>query len=418
MFLLNSLIVAVAFGPPLDAACGGPLTRDAVIECATATSPRLRADRERVAAARGEANAARVLLPSNPTAAVTLGRRWNTAGERALNASGAISQRFEVAGQRRKRQKTASAEVDARQHEAETTERDVVAEALVAYYDVLAAREEVVIVERGSATAERLQEVADARASAGLGAPLEADLAGVEAARLREQVALAHGRVKVAEARLASVLGLDPSATPPEVQGSLKPLPTPAGLTGAVRSATHRPELAARQAEGRASRARVSLLKRERIPTPSLSFFVQTDGIDERVIGGGLAFPIPLPFPLGRTNKGRIQAARARVRETDERVAAEARTLTLEATVAYHEFDARRDAASAYPEQTQASARQSLDDLSGEIEQGRLPVRDALLTQQSLIDLLLRAVESRHELCRASVALVLATGATFDGGAR
>ncbi|MEZ4427458.1 MAG: TolC family protein [Nannocystaceae bacterium] len=417
MLPLKLLIITLALARPPDARCPGPLTRAAVITCATEQSPRLRADRERVAAARGEADAARVILPANPVVSATVAHRWNAAGDRDLNVSGTLSQRLEIAGERRKRMAAASAEVDARARDVELREREVIADALYAYYDVLASREEVLILARGQATAQRLRAVAEARASAGLGAPLSSDLAAAEAARLQEQLALARGRARVAEAELASALGLNPAGALPEVRGGLEPLPTPTGLTSAVQVASGRPELTRARAQRRVHEAQLGLLQRERAPTPSVSFFIQTDGFQERVIGGGLSFPIPLPYPLGRTNKGEIAAARARVREADEVIAAQARVLSLEATTAYHAFAARQEAAAAYTAQADASARGSLDALSEEIERGRLPVRDALLTQQSLLELLLRSLESRHQLCRAAVALVLAAGAPFPGGA-
>jgi cobalt-zinc-cadmium efflux system outer membrane protein len=418
MLFSQMLIFVLASGPSPDAACSGPLTRQAVVECATAVSPRLRADRERVAAAEGDANAARVVLPSNPTASVTIGQRWNTVGDQSLNVSGTISQRIEIAGQRRKRKEAAQAEVRAHEHAAAATERDVVAEALFAYYDVLAARDELAVVERGHATALQLGEVASARTDAGLGTPIDGDLASAEAAALREQVALAQGRVRVAEARLASVLGLDPTATLPEVRGTLAPIPVPGGLRPATDAAHGRPEIAQREADREAHQARLRVLRRERAPSPSLSVFAQTDGFNERVVGGGLSFPIPLPFPLGRTNKGELQAAQARIREADARLDAEGRAVTLEATVAFHEYEAREQAAAAYTPASQATVRQSLGELSAQIERGRLPVRDALLTQQLLIASQLRAIESKHALCRAAVALALATGTRFEGGAR
>jgi cobalt-zinc-cadmium efflux system outer membrane protein len=413
MLLSKIFIFAVAVAPP-GAPCSGPLTRERVIECATEASPRLRADRERIAVARAETEAARVMLPSNPKVAVTVGQRWNTVGDRALNVGGTLSQELEIAGQRRKRQASARATETAREHAAVATERDVVAGALLAYYDVLAARQEVEVVQRARETAQRLHDVADARAAAGLGAPIEVELAGAEAARLTERTALAEGRLRVSKVRLASQLGLDPTGDLPEVRGALVAPSAGENLRRIGELARSRPELASHRATRRSRSERLTVLRRERVPSPTLSFFAQTDGFNERVIGGGISFPIPMPFPLGRTNKGEIQATQAELRETDERIAAQERALTLDAAVAYHELKARQDAAAAYSESAEARARTSLEDLSSEIEAGRLLVRDALVTQQGLIALLLRAVEARHQACRASVALTVAAGIPFE----
>jgi outer membrane protein, heavy metal efflux system len=133
--------------------------------------------------------------------------------------------------------------------------------------------------------------------------------------------------------------------------------------------------------------------------------FVQNDGFDEFVLGGGLSFPIPLPAPLGRTNKGAIEAARADIRETEARRDAVRRDITLEAAMAERQLAARRRAAAAYDDEAIARARKSLQDLADQAAAGRLDLRDALATQRTLLELLLRQVQAQHELCRAAVAL-------------
>ncbi|MGB1700278.1 MAG: hypothetical protein ACPHRO_10010, partial [Nannocystaceae bacterium] len=90
MISFHSLVFTAALtaAPPDD--CAGPLTREAVISCAARMSPRIEADRAHVAAAKGEADAARVILPANPTVSVTIGQRWNTLDDRALNVAGTL----------------------------------------------------------------------------------------------------------------------------------------------------------------------------------------------------------------------------------------------------------------------------------------------------------------------------------------
>jgi outer membrane protein, heavy metal efflux system len=409
------LMMTVTSGP--SEPCSGPLTRAAVVDCAAASSPRLVAARASVDAARGLSDAARVILPSNPTVSVTVGQRWNTNDDRALNVAGTLSQRLEISGQRRQRKDAADALVARREGGLEASTRDVIARALLAYYDVLAARAELLVISQGHATALQMQEVASARATAGLGMPLDTDLAAAEVAALQEQQALATGAVRAAEARLASALGLDPAGSLPDVIGELTPVAVPGGLTAATLGATTRPELAERQAQTEQVQAELSLLKRGRIPSPALSLFAQTDGFNERVIGGGLSMPIPLPFPLGRTNKGEIDGARARIDESNARLASAQRRVTLEATAAFHDYEAHKSAANAYRPDAEASARASLGTLASEIERGTLPVRDALLTQQALLRMLLRAVESKHGMCQAAVALALAAGHPLQEGA-
>ena len=54
--------------------------------------------------------------------------------------------------------------------------------------------------------------------------------------------------------------------------------------------------------------------------------------------------------------------------------------------------------------------------LAQEIEAGRLTVRDAVVAQQALIELLSASVAARRALCIASVDLAKALGVSLEGG--
>jgi outer membrane protein, heavy metal efflux system len=142
---------------------------------------------------------------------------------------------------------------------------------------------------------------------------------------------------------------------------------------------------------------------------------LMTDGFDERAIGAGLSFPIPLPAPLGRTNRGQIQAANARVRQTRAVMDATSRDTLTEVAVALHEWTARREALEAYPDAAMQRARDNMADVTAEIESGRLGVRDALLVQQALLTSLLRRASAEHELALASIDLARAIGLNPEG---
>jgi cobalt-zinc-cadmium efflux system outer membrane protein len=211
--------------------------------------------------------------------------------------------------------------------------------------------------------------------------------------------------MEVAQTRLAIFVGLEPGARP-VVRGDLDPLRVTAAFSPTAIAA--QPELAESAAHGRAARARLGLLQRTRAPNLRFQFFVQHDGFNELVLGGGVSLPIPLPAPLGRTNKGEIQAARADIRVADARGDAMRRGITLEAAVAERAMQARQRAADAYSDEAIERARKSLTDLAAQASAGRLDLREALITQRILLDLLLRQVKAQHELCRASVELARA----------
>jgi len=417
--LLSSLLSLsfLSFQPPPSSPCQGPLSRDKVVACARAASPRIALDRLRVGVAEARRESARIILPANPVLSASVSHRANTTGQQAVNATGTLSQEIEVGGQRRRRRDVANRRVEQAERGIAVSERDVTAEALHAYFDVLAAQAEAKLIERSLQTARALVEVARERAAAGIGAPIDIDLAAAERTRTEEQAALARGRIAVASTQLATLIGLDPDRGLPEVRGELRPFPVegPGGTRGA-QARQNRPELAVADAQRKTQQAELRLLKRRRLPNPSLSFFVQRDGFDERVIGGGLSLPLPLPAPLGRVRKGEIAATRARIAEADAQRSATQRTVTMEAAIAQRTYTARRDAVSVYPPEVIEPAQQTLQDLVEQSESGRLPVRDALVAQQALQDMLLRAIHARHALATASVELAHASGQPFEGG--
>jgi cobalt-zinc-cadmium efflux system outer membrane protein len=397
-----TLFLLLSGGDPADT-CRGPLTRDDVIECARRNSPSVLADRELVAGAKGYEREARVVLPENPEIEFSAAYREGPGGQRAANYYGRLTQEVEIAGQRRRRIAAAQADREATSKRVEVTERDVIADALVAYYDAIAARRELEVLEGTVQTAKLLEDVARERARAGAAAPIEIDLAEAEKAGVHEQAELARGRMEMAQTRLAILVGLEPGARP-QLRGDLDPLPVAIDRID-DEAIADRPELAEVGARQKAARARLGLLQRTRAPNLRFHLFVQNDGFDELVLGGGLSLPIPLPAPLGRTNKGAIEAARADIRETEARRDAVRRDITLEAAMAERQLAARRRAAAAYDDEAIARARKSLQDLADQAAAGRLDLRDALATQRTLLELLLRQVRAQHELCRAAVAL-------------
>ena len=63
-------------------------------------------------------------------------------------------------------------------------------------------------------------------------------------------------------------------------------------------------------------------------------------------------------------------------------------------------------------------AEDRLEELQAEIEAGRLGVREVLVAQQTLIELLQTDLAERRALCLASVELARALGVPLEGGVR
>ncbi len=399
--------------------CSTKIVRENVVPCALTASLTVRGEQKAVDALQGRRMASGFLLPSNPVLALSGGRRSATGtAPDATNWSASLSQEVELAGQRASRVRAAEASLVAQQKRVVLSKRDTAVLAWSAFFETLAAREQQRLTERLLATTERMAVAARARAEKGLSASLDADLADAATLRLLQVKLAADRSVAVTIAHLASLLGRDvPSGL--IVEGDLFPIVGLPGLPDASpTSLAERPEVQVAETERSAMLARAEAYRRYRVPNPTVSVFVQNDGFNERVLGLGVALPIPLPAPLGRTYAGEIAEADALAQRAGiDRTRVE-RELRLEIADASETYKAHRLAVESMTPERLKRAEDSLRDLQAEIETGRLAVREALPAQQTLIELLQTNIAERRALCLASVDLARALGVPLEGGAR
>lgn len=396
--------------PP--AACSGALTPGVVVRCALAASPAIRAAEAEADAAAGRREAQRPLLPSNPSIQITAAaRRGLWTGDRDINVYGQLAQELEIAGQRRKRLAAADADLAGQRRRVDAVRREVAAVALSFYYEALAAAEQKAMLDRMVAAASALIQLAETGERAGLTSQLGADVVAAQLVRLRQQQIDASRRITAAHVQLAALLGHDPIHPPVTAAGALAPLPVPEDSDALAAAAEERrAELAVLAAEREFHARRVEAFRRQRAPNPSVVLFAQRDGFAERVLGGGLAIPIPLPHPLGRTNAGEIAEAKALARRAEADREQLRRAVRAEVAVAAAALRARREELAAFDPARLARAEQHLAAIAQEMAIGRLPIRDAVVMQQTLLDFLLAHVEARRAVCLAAVELARAAG--------
>jgi outer membrane protein TolC len=414
MPLLSSwtvVLIVFTFDAPPEARCrSGPLDREAVIACAQVESPRVAADEAARQAVGERRRSARVVLPSNPELEVSAATRRAVGIPRAWNMYATLRQELEVGGQRRRRIDVAEAELDVASARVRTSRRDATAEALLAYYDLLAARERRALVEQAQRVSAALATLAGARMDAGAEAGVAADLAEIAAVALDRRVVEQARDEAMASAMLARSLGLEPAELPP-VMGELAPI----DVLESPADPAQRSELAEADAGVRLRGRETALIRRELVPNPGVSLFVHRDGFAENVLGAGFTLPLPVPL-LGRSAKGRVAEARAREREAALERAAVERGVGLESELALEELRARRAIAALYQQDLLARARADLDAIATALAEGRFDVRTALLAQQQLLEFLEADIDARHALCSAAVEAVRALGSAWQDG--
>ncbi len=407
MLLLLSLWLGAS--PPAatsPTSCDRLASVGAAARCALAASPVVRADEAAIAAARARADRARTLLPDNPQVDLLLaGRRPPGGGKTVLNVYGTLRQPLEIAGQRRARKRVAAADLDASAADAKASRRQIAADAALAYFDAIAAARRLAAVEGVVEVATELERLAREREGAGISSGLQADLAHAARIEAAARVITARAERDAARAELAAMLGRDAKAI--EVSGELAPIDT--GDRGA-----ERPELAASRARIEQQTRTKAVLRRERVPNPSLSFTVQRDGFAELVLGGGISLGIPLPSPLGRTPKAAIAETEANTRRARAELDATARAIGREEALAEAAVQARKDALALYDDATVTRANETLGSLKEAIAGGTVDLRDAMLAQRTLLELLEGRIAAEHGLAVASVELAHASGRDLE----
>jgi cobalt-zinc-cadmium efflux system outer membrane protein len=406
--------------------CAGPFDAATAVRCALGRSPEVREARDELAAIAGRRIAAGVWFPSNPVVGATVARRRaddEAGGSRGpvLNWSATLSQELEVGGQRGARLQVAGAEAAAQIRRVAVAEQDVAAQALAAYFEAVAAREALRLSEELVETGRMLAGAAEARARESLLSGVDADVARAEAARLGLLRFEAERRSTVARASLGLAIG---GATTVDVVGALEPpqwSDDPSGASAADLEADAlrlRGEIAASEMERRVLDRQVTLLRRERIPNVTLSAFVQRDAFAEHVAGVGISVPLPLPAPLGRTRAGDIEFAMARARAGESSVELVRRRVRLQVAAALAGYRARHGTLALYAEPLLSRARADLAALREAMTSRQLALREGLIVQRSLIELLSGSIEARLGYAEASVELRRVVGRSLIPGGR
>lgn len=394
------------------------VSRSDVVECVLRANLGVRVESQTAEALEGRRLAQTPLLPTNPVLSLT-GARRDGDGRAVTNWSATLEQQLEIGGQRSSRRRAAELEQLAQGHRIVATRRDTAALAWLAYFDALAAADELRLATRVSAVSAHIAEVARGMADRGLLSPVEADVADAARVSVDQSQLAAERRSRTSQVTLSMLLGSD-SQSPLSVSGDLEPLrAVEADARVAVgRDASDRPEVRAFETERKAQEATATAYARSRVPSVTISAFAQNDGFNERVFGLGVSLPIPIPQPIGQTFNGQIAEADALARRAGteaERARRQARGALVSALA---DFDSRRREREAFTPERVARAEQGIEAIAREIAAGRLALRDALLSEQALIGLLRANVEARHALCVASVDLARAAGLPLESGAR
>ena len=402
--------------PAAAQSCSEAIARNDVVRCVVRASLALARERLESDALEGRRTAVSPLLPGNPELSLS-GAHRSTAEQQAGNWYATLSQEIELAGQRSARRDEAGAALRAQGSAIRATERNVAASAWRAYFEALAARDALASASRLEQIFTQSRRAAEAGAVHGLVSGVDAEVAELNVLRLTQMRIAAERRARTALAALASLLGLDPTTARVAAQGELAPLTHVAMLrVDQLDSSVERRDEIAQVKQTRQARAFArTVLEKSRVPNIKLSLMAQRDGFGERVLGGGISVPIPLPYPVGRTLYGELAENAALVRQADAEIERVKRAVRLEIIAAWQAYESAQAQQALYTDERVAQAEQSLASIAAELRAGRLSISDAVVAQQTLIEFLRSRIEAKLELCLASIELARSAGLPLEG---
>jgi cobalt-zinc-cadmium efflux system outer membrane protein len=286
------------------------LSLDNALMLAESANPVIKTKRAELAAAEGVQADASAWFNSNPEITLDKTRRevaLPIGSDRYREWNGGIAQKLEIAGQRGHRQDAADAAMAALRAEIAATRQQVRADVEVGFYRVLALQQRAEIESRALKLFDDTAMAIQKRRVAGEDTRLDANVAGVEAERARNQLAIAQEQLLEARSELAARLQM-PSASLPQAEGNLAGMHNGYVLADLLSRAESQPRLQALAERENSADARLNLERASRYPDITVGASVGREGPQtgrERLT----TFSVSLPLPLFKRNQAGIGQA-------------------------------------------------------------------------------------------------------------
>jgi cobalt-zinc-cadmium efflux system outer membrane protein len=301
-------------------------------------------------------------------------------------ASVGVSQIIWLKGQRGLRVRGAEAGLLRAQSLVQDAERQVVAETLKTYSDLVVSQERLNLAQEILGVVRRLQGAARNLFDAGDVPELDAFRADVEVQNAENRVVSEERAIATAQRELALLLGR-PVEQPLRAVAATPVLPSPRGDLDTLRSqaVARRPDLAAALAAVRGAGAELDLVKAERF-FPELKVGLkyeesrEFDSVNQR---GLLTFSIPLP--LWNRRDGDLDRVRGEVAKLEAEVELTRRRIEKEVSIAARQVEASRRIVDQYVRSILPQQERNYRLLADGYALGQIRITDVFVGQQAFI---------------------------------
>ncbi len=377
------------------------LHEDEAVSLALLLNPDLRAGRAGKGVAEAQLLAAG-LYPDPELDATWISRSDGTLFE------GSLLQALPLFGERGLRKEKARLRLSEVDLDLAASEWRLAQEVRTAFVDRLAAEEAAAIAEVDLDLRERVATLARTRQELGASSPLEADLAGLDAARQRRALLEAEHQEAFSRQRLNALLGLGPEVSYP-LQAAGDPWAL-RGVPGDIRhleevAIARRPDLAAARAAYEQAERDLQLATRGQYPRlrigPAYNKEESNDGFG---IGAGV------DIPLWNRNRGEIAEMLARRQQLAEAFRARIAAVRAEIAAARADLDREAGILRVVEEEIRPRLERSVARLEESLQAGKVDPTALMLVQDRLLEARREQGESRAGYRKALIRLEAAVG--------
>ncbi len=371
--------------------CIGKLSLKKVVDCVINHSPEYRFARQELDVLKGRKKIAGYQFPSNPYITAGGSHRKNLSkanfleSSSAFNAELSFSQEIYTTNQRGTKLEIANSEIRAQLDKVYVVERNTITEAIAAALMYQNSIKEFALVQETFSLTKEIYEAISTRSEKGLLSPIDADLARSELIQMNHVLQMAKRKLDSSKANLTVMMGVDHSVNL-EISGMLSDK--------------------SQENQIRAAVLREKLLRQERTPNVTLTAFIMRDGFNEGVFGGRVS----LPLNLWRDKSGELYESRAKIEQSVSLKEVQIHSIKYEVISAFSAYNSFSEEYKYYDSAFMKKIDEDLLSIKQAITMGQIPIRDALISQRSLVTLKLTYLQTELELELSKLELLRASG--------
>lgn len=318
-----------------------------------------------------------------------------------------ISQELFLSSQRQTKVRIANLDMNGSEKKLMVVERNTISEALSAAIKLQFAKDEMDLMFSQLKISEEIFNIMKIRSEKGLNSPMEADLAETEKLKAFKNYQTSVRNYNKFKIDLTVMMGVNYNSSLEIIDTFNDPIyerivPEEI-LTYAL---NNRPEVDFHEYNIKSNFNRLELIHKEKIPNPIISAYVQRDGFNENVMGGRVSFPIR----AFRDQSGEIHEGKYKLEQSKSQSEVNRHTISLEVLKAINDYEYLKIELESFPPELVKKTEKNIENLRLALQRGQINLRDALIMQQSFLNVKLNLISIKMYFALSGIELLRASG--------